>query len=126
MPSMKSGLPTKQDLSPMVLKSQRLDTPFVKENGRLRRASWEEAIEVIAKRMEGMSMAVGLPQLRVILQPLKKYLPSKCSVNILAVANTDCRPAGDSLGQDGGRAGYLFNTTIAGNRSGRRHIADWI
>ncbi len=32
----------------------------------------------------------------------------------IGVKNIDCRQDGSSLGERGGRAGYLFNSTIAG------------
>src|ERR671917_1002869 len=37
------------------LRLQRLDRPFVRENGRLRPASWQEAFGLIASRMQGLS-----------------------------------------------------------------------
>ena len=41
----KNGFQTKLDLFGMELRRQRLDTPYVRENGKLRVATWSEALE---------------------------------------------------------------------------------
>jgi NADH-quinone oxidoreductase subunit G len=42
------------------LRRQRLDRPYLRENGRLRPASWGEALEVAAGRLTGASKVAGL------------------------------------------------------------------
>ncbi|MDQ2095372.1 NADH-quinone oxidoreductase subunit NuoG [Rhodalgimonas zhirmunskyi] len=42
------------------LRRQRLDRPYVRENGRLRPASWAEALSVAAGKMKGASKLAGL------------------------------------------------------------------
>ncbi|MFK7875129.1 MAG: NADH-quinone oxidoreductase subunit NuoG [Paracoccaceae bacterium] len=42
------------------LRRQRLDRPYIRENGKLRPASWPEALDVAAKKMNGASNLVGL------------------------------------------------------------------
>ena len=37
------------------LRTQRLDTPYVRENGKLRAATWDEAFAAIAARLKGLS-----------------------------------------------------------------------
>lgn len=95
------------------LKNQRLDTPYIKENGKLRPASWDEAFDAIAKRMktvDGDRFAAIAGDLAAVeevfaLKKLSQYLGSP---------NMDCRQQSCALSRDAGRAGYLFNTTIAG------------
>ena len=95
------------------LKHQRLDTPYIKEDGKLRPASWDEAFATIAKRMEtveGKRFAAIAGDLAAVeevyaLKMLSEYLGSP---------NMDCRQQNCAISTDGGRAGYLFNTTIEG------------
>jgi NADH-quinone oxidoreductase subunit G len=42
------------------LRRQRLDRPYLRENGRLRPASWGEALKIAADRMTGASKVAGL------------------------------------------------------------------
>jgi len=42
------------------LRRQRLDTPFIRENGKLRAASWPDALAVAAKAMKGADKLAGL------------------------------------------------------------------
>src|ERR671917_179126 len=72
------------------LRLQRLDRPFVRENGRLRPASWQEAFAAIAS-------------------PVQSTDPKS-----LGVTNIDARQDGTVLTAVYGRGSYLFNTTIAG------------
>ncbi|SFR54341.1 NADH-quinone oxidoreductase subunit NuoG [Litoreibacter janthinus] len=39
------------------LRRQRLDTPYIRENGKLRKAGWGEALEAAAKAMKGKKLA---------------------------------------------------------------------
>jgi NADH-quinone oxidoreductase subunit G len=39
------------------LRRQRLDTPYIRENGRLRKAGWGEALEAVAKAVKGRKIA---------------------------------------------------------------------
>jgi len=39
------------------LKRQRLDTPYIRENGKLRKATWPEALATVAKAMNGKKVA---------------------------------------------------------------------
>jgi NADH-quinone oxidoreductase subunit G len=95
------------------LKSQRLDRPYVRKNGRLVAASWGEALDVVAQRLKSTNparigaIAGDLAGAEEMLA-LKALMASLCSVNV------DCRPAGEALDPWLGRGGYLFNTTIEG------------
>ncbi len=95
------------------LMSRRLDVPWVRDGGKLREATWEEALARIAARFpkanpEKAAGIVGSPVAAEEAFAFRKLLES------LGVANIDCRPPHVPLGKAGGRAGWLFNATIAG------------
>jgi NADH-quinone oxidoreductase subunit G len=94
------------------LRRRRLDVPMVKLNGKLQQASWQEALAAVAERLR------GLPGERIgaivgDLVDLEAMVVLKDLMAGLGSANLDCRQDGAKLGQ-GGRAGWLFNSTIAG------------
>jgi NADH-quinone oxidoreductase subunit G len=94
------------------LKKRRLDTPFVKRDGRLAAATWREAFAAIKARAEGVpanriGFVIG-DQVDCEAMVLVKELAAA-----LGTPNVDCRQDGTKL-TAGDRASYLFNTTIAG------------
>ena len=94
------------------LKHQRLDTPYIRKNGKLEPASWPEAFSVIAAKLkntkpEKIAAIVGDLAAAEEIKALKDLMRA------LGVKNLDCRQDGAKLG-GGPREGYLFNTTIAG------------
>ncbi len=94
------------------LARQRLDKPYVRENGRLRAASWAEAFAAV-----GTLLAKPADHIGVIAGDLIEVEQAKAALDFfrsLGVTNTDCRPAGAHYGVDGVRARYLLNTTLAG------------
>ncbi len=95
------------------LAARRLDHPWVRDNGKLRRASWDEALQRIADAFpkDEPGRAAGIAGDLVAAEEAFAF---KALMNALGVANVDCRPAHVPLGEVGGRAGYLFNATIAG------------
>ncbi|HVB89366.1 MAG TPA: NADH-quinone oxidoreductase subunit NuoG [Beijerinckiaceae bacterium] len=95
------------------LKTQRLDRPFIRENGRLRAASWSEAFAAIARqsaatRPERMGAIVG------DLAAVEETYALKLLFDSIGSRNLDCRQDGSRLHPAFGRASYLFNPTIAG------------
>jgi NADH-quinone oxidoreductase subunit G len=95
------------------LRLQRLDRPFIRDNGRLRPASWQEAFGLIASRMKGVApQRIGA--LVGDLAAVEEIFALKLLMQSLGVANIDCRQDGAPLNPAHGRASYLFNTTIAG------------
>jgi NADH-quinone oxidoreductase subunit G len=95
------------------LKTQRLDRPYVRENGRLRAASWAEAFAAIAARVktakpERTGAIVG------DLAAAEETFALKLLMDALGVTNIDARQDGTALHPKFGRASYLFNATIAG------------
>jgi len=95
------------------LKRQRLDTPYVREHGKLRPASWDEALGLVAKTLR----AAGGARIAAIAGDLACAESMKALKDLwarLGSPHIDCRQDGAKLGLAGTRAGYLFNTTIAG------------
>ncbi|MBI2719545.1 MAG: NADH-quinone oxidoreductase subunit G [Rhizobiales bacterium] len=95
------------------LRSQRLDRPYVREFGKLRAASWSEALMRIAQKFK----AAKPERIGIILGDLvgaEEAFSIKQLAMQLGIGNIDCRQDGTPLGEKGGRAGYLFNTGIAG------------
>jgi NADH-quinone oxidoreductase subunit G len=95
------------------LKTQRLDQPYVREMGKLRPASWAEAMGVVARKLKAAKPdRVGF--LVGDLVSAEEAFAIKALASKLGSNNVDCRVDGSPLGEHGGRAGYIFNSTIAG------------
>jgi NADH-quinone oxidoreductase subunit G len=94
------------------LRTQRLDRPYIRENGQLGAASWQEAFAAIAAktaRRDGKRIGAIAGDLAAVEEmfALKELLAKYGSVN-LAVQG------GDAFDPRAGRASYVFNPTIAG------------
>ena len=95
------------------LRTQRLDQPYVRENGRLRPTTWKEAFALIADKMRPVDSAkVGA--LAGQLAGVEEMFALKAMMSALGVKNIDARYPGSPLHPKHGRASYLFNSTIAG------------
>jgi len=95
------------------LKTQRLDRPYVRVDGRLRPASWVEAFAAVA----GKVAAAAPSRIGAIvgdLATVEEMFALKALLAKLGSANIDCRQDGSKLHPKFGRASYLFNSTIAG------------
>jgi NADH-quinone oxidoreductase subunit G len=95
------------------LRTQRLDQPYLRENGKLRPATWTEAFRAIAAKVASanpkrMGAIVG------DLAAIEEIFALKDLMARLKVGNLDCRQDGSALDPAWGRATYLFNATIAG------------
>jgi len=95
---------------------QRLDTPYIREGGKLRKADWGEAFAAIsgikALGAGGTSEKVG-----VLAGDLIEVEQAKAALDLfgaMGVQNIDCRPAGANYGSDGVRERYILNPTLAG------------
>ena len=94
------------------LKRQRLDTPYVRKDGTLQPASWDEAFAVIASRIKGVD-GNRIAAIAGDLADCEAMAALKDLMTGLGSPHLDCRQDGAKL--DGAtRAAYLFNTTIAG------------
>ena len=94
------------------LKTQRLDAPYIRENGRLRAASWDEAFAAIAARLKNMDGS-RIAAIAGDLACAESMKALKDLYTALGSANIDCRQDGAKLDASS-RGLYLFNTTIAG------------
>src|SRR5215208_48690 len=95
------------------LRAQRLDVPYIRENGRLREASWGEAFDVIAAKVKGTtSNRIGA--IAGDLAAVEEMFALKELMARLGSSNIDARQDGSALDPRWGRASYLFNASIAG------------
>ncbi|MFO1103892.1 MAG: NADH-quinone oxidoreductase subunit NuoG [Methylocystis sp.] len=95
------------------LKTQRLDRPYIRENGRLRPASWQEALAAVAAKTKA-TPASRIGALVGDLAALEETFALKLLAEQLGTPHLDCRQEGAKLNPKFGRASYLFNATVAG------------
>ncbi|ODA68515.1 NADH-quinone oxidoreductase chain 3 [Methyloligella halotolerans] len=95
------------------LRTQRLDRPYIRENGKLRPATWDEAFGVIAEKLDGLD-GKRFAAIAGDLAALEETYALKQLSDALSSPNTDCRQDGAKLDPTLGRASYLFNSGIAG------------
>jgi NADH-quinone oxidoreductase subunit G len=95
------------------LRTQRLDQPYLRENGRLRPASWREAFAAIASKMKGAA-GERVGAIAGDLAAVEDLYALKDLLTRLGSANIDARQDGATFDPAWGRASYLFNSTIAG------------
>ena len=95
------------------LRTQRLDQPYIRENGRLAPASWSAAFAAIAARVKA-ARPERIGALAGDLAAVEEMFALKELMGRLGVTNIDCRQDGAALDPALGRASYLFNATIAG------------
>ncbi len=94
------------------LKRRRLDKPWLRENGRLRPVSWEEAFAAIAAKMKGTAPE-RIGAIAGDLCDAESMLALKEFFTALGSKNLDCRQDG-AVFDASQRPFYLFNTSIAG------------
>ncbi|WP_300378760.1 NADH-quinone oxidoreductase subunit NuoG [Henriciella sp.] len=94
------------------LARQRLDRPYIRENGKLRPASWKEALSHTAGLLEGPADKVGF--LAGDLVEVEQVKAAHDLAKSLGVKSADCRPAGSTYGANGVREQYLLNPTLMG------------
>ena len=95
------------------LRTQRLDQPFIRVNGRLRAASWKEAFAAIAAKVKA-ARPQRIGALAGQLAGVEEMFALKALMGALGSPNIDARYPGSPLHPKYGRASYLFNSTIAG------------
>ena len=95
------------------LKTQRLDRPYVRRDGRLVPATWSEAFAAIAARVKAAS-AERIGFIAGDLVSAEDMFAFKALADKLGSPNIDCRQDGSKLHPRYGRGSYLFNTTVAG------------
>src|SRR5450631_2341338 len=98
------------------LRAQRLDQPYIREQGRLRPATWPAAFAAIAAKVARTSPK-RIGAIVGDLAAVEEIFALKDLMTRLEVSNIDCRQDGAALDPAWGRASYLFNPTIAGIES---------
>ncbi|MDA4846805.1 NADH-quinone oxidoreductase subunit NuoG [Hoeflea poritis] len=93
------------------LKTQRLDRPFVKKDGRLQPVSWQEAFGAVKNAVAGVS-GDRIGAIAGDLATVEEMFALKQLMASLGSQNVDCRQDGSKLDPSLGRASYLFNPTI--------------
>ncbi|TAG17216.1 MAG: NADH-quinone oxidoreductase subunit G, partial [Rhodobacterales bacterium] len=88
------------------LRRQRLDTPYVRENGKLRKAGWNEALTLAAAAMKGKKVAALVGDLA----PVEAVFSLKQLIEGLG-GHVECRTDGAKL-PAGNRAAYVGTATI--------------
>ncbi|BCB19730.1 NADH-quinone oxidoreductase subunit NuoG [Bosea sp. ANAM02] len=95
------------------LKTQRLDRPYIRENGRLRPASWSEAFAAIAAKVKATAPE-KIGAIAGDLAAVEEMFALKSLIASLGSANLDARQDGTKLHPKFGRASYVLNAGIAG------------
>jgi NADH-quinone oxidoreductase subunit G len=95
------------------LRTQRLDRPYVRRDGRLVAATWGEAFSAIAGRVAATT-SDRIGAIAGDLAAVEEMFALKQLMASLGVKNLDGRGAGEKHSPALGRASYIFNPTIAG------------
>ena len=94
------------------LRHRRLDRPYVRRGGRLVEVEWHEALDLVADRLKG-TPGERVAAIAGDLCDAESMFALKALLGAIGAATLDCRQDGAKLDASC-RAGYLFNTTIAG------------
>jgi NADH-quinone oxidoreductase subunit G len=95
------------------LRTQRLDRPYVRKNGKLAPASWAEAFAAVKCAVSGKS-ADKIGAVAGDLAAVEEMYALKLLMQSLGSSNIDCRQDGAALDPSLGRSSYIFNPTIEG------------
>ena len=94
------------------LKTQRLDRPYVRKDGKLVAVSWQEALATIAANAKGLKGS-EMAAIAGNLADVEAMIAVKDLMAKLGSANLECRQDGGKIDPTD-RASYLMNTGIAG------------
>ncbi|ESZ43420.1 NADH dehydrogenase subunit G [Mesorhizobium sp. L2C054A000] len=95
------------------LRTQRLDRPYVRKDGKLAPASWAEAFVAIRDAVSNAAPE-KIGAIAGDLAAVEEIYALKQLMAALGSRNTDCRQDGAALDPALGRASYIFNPTIEG------------
>ena len=98
------------------LRTQRLDRPYVRKEGRLQPCSWTEAFETIASKIKS-TKPEKVGAIAGDLVCVESMMALRDLMGKLRSPNLDCRQEGSLISNEQ-RANYLFNTTIQGLEDG--------
>ena len=95
------------------LKAQRLDRPYIRQNGRLAPATWAQAFAAIAAKVKATEPK-RLGFIAGDMVSAEDMFAFKALADKLGSPNVDCRQDGTALHPKHGRGSYLFNATVSG------------
>jgi NADH-quinone oxidoreductase subunit G len=95
------------------LRAQRLDTPYIREHGRLRPATWTEAFALVTQKVKA-ARPDRIGAIAGDLCTVEEMFALKDLTARLGSKNIDARQRGSMIDPRWGRAAYLFNATIPG------------
>ena len=95
------------------LRIQRLDRPYIRKDGRLEPAGWDEALAAVAAKLKS-AKPERIGAIAGDLAGAEEMFALGDLFRRLGSRNLDCRQDGARLDPRLGRASYLFNATIAG------------
>jgi NADH-quinone oxidoreductase subunit G len=96
------------------LKSQRLDRPYVRRNGKLSPATWNDAFAAVARAVKASGGGKKVGAIAGDLAAVEDMYALKALMTSLGSGMTDCRPPMSGIDPSMPRAAYLFNPGIAG------------
>jgi NADH-quinone oxidoreductase subunit G len=96
------------------LRSQRLDRPYIRVNGKLRPASWDETFAAVAKAIKASGMGNKVGAIAGDLASVEDMYALKALMTAMGSGMTDVRPPMSGIDPSMPRSAYLFNPTIAG------------
>ncbi|MEL7200180.1 MAG: NADH-quinone oxidoreductase subunit NuoG [Pseudomonadota bacterium] len=94
------------------LKSQRLDRPFIRKDGKLQPASWDAALGLAAEKL-GQTKPEAVAAIAGDLVNVEAMKALQDLMAGIGTPHLDCRQSGLALGK-GPRESWLFNSSIAG------------
>lgn len=94
------------------LSRQRLDTPYIRKEGRLVPTDWDEALSATADALKAPADKIGF--MAGDLVEVEQLKAAQDLAAQLGTPNLDCRPAGAKYGTSGVREHYILNPTFMG------------
>ena len=95
------------------LRTQRLDRPYVRKDGKLVPSTWGEALDVVAAHL-AKAKPDRIGAIAGDLAGAEEMFALKDLLSRLGSANLECRQDGMRIDPAAGRGAYLFNAGIAG------------
>ena len=90
---------------------QRIDKPYLKENGKFKEIGWEKAISVVCEKLKA-SKPEEVASISGDLSSIESIYSLKKLMDSLGSQNTECRQDGSRI--SGNRERWLFNTKFSG------------
>ncbi len=118
---MRNGSPTRLVTSGTGSSRQRLDRPYVRKNGKLQPASWDDAFAAVAKAIKASGMGNKVGAIAGDLASVEDMYALKALMTALGSGMTDVRPPMSGIDPSMPRSAYLFNPDHCRHRGSRCH-----